>query len=89
MKNLFGLLFVAVLFTLTSCGDVDCDDASAIAAIGTKIETTSTAYNADPSEDNCKDFKGALEESLDYSDCDGSTQEAIDITNALIESLDC
>jgi hypothetical protein len=89
MKNLFFALSAFVVIGLSSCGSVDCDDTAAQTATGIEVSTAETAYAADASEDNCKDYKSALEELLDYSDCDGSTQADTDAVNALIDGLDC
>ena len=89
MKNLFFALSAFVVIGLSSCGGVDCDDAAAQTAVGDKFESAFEAYTTDPSEDNCKEFKSALEDLLDYSDCDGSTQEDIDSANAILDGLDC
>lgn len=86
MKNLFFALSAFVVIGLSSCGGVDCADTVDLA---TRLTDAGTAYGADASEDNCKDYKAVLEESLDYSDCDGATPEATAATQALIDSLDC
>ena len=85
MKNLFFALSAFVVIGLSSCG-VDCEDTT---ALETRIENASTAYATEASEENCKEFKSALEESLDFSDCDGATEEGIKFTEDLIDSLDC
>lgn len=89
MKNLFYALSAFVLIGLSSCGGVDCDDTAAMEALLNETLEASAAYDTDPSSENCKAFKSVLEESLDYSDCEGNTQEDIDVVMAIIDSLDC
>jgi len=90
MKNLFGLLFVCALFALTSCGGDDCD-LVAFTTVSDESLVIGTAYNDDPSKENCDAYAAKLQSIIDdYSDCeDAIISGQVGLFQTVLNSLDC
>lgn len=85
MKYL-SIIFICSAIFLMSCGDdADCTQAGIdadLTAGNNKVAEATATYNADMTDDNCKDLKKAIEDQIDLLEglksCDNLVQSDLD-----------
>ncbi len=93
---LISLLFVGLLYSCGGDDAVDCMDTTALVnQVNTAVDISNdaaTAYNNDPSDANCNNFKDALDDLIDalesFEDCANQTGQGQQVANDITQSRD-
>lgn len=88
-RTILTVLVCGLFLTLNSCSSSGCT-LTGIASATVKIANAAADNITDPSDENCKKYRDALQSYIDkYEDCDLASKDEIAAHKKSIEDLNC
>lgn len=89
VKHASSLLCVALGLVLLSCNSDECDPTKT-SELTTEVSTLGSQYLSSPTDDNCEDYRDALESLIDeLGNCDDTTASSITGFQSMLDALPC